>query len=65
MVKLAPLNRTTRRAIAAAILLAVGLTGCAGGGAQGISGDNPRNGSGSSVPPGINYQGFPYDLQAG
>jgi hypothetical protein len=62
--KLAPLTGTTRRAIAAAVLLTVSLTGCAGGGSQVISGDNPRESSGSSVPA-IDYHGFPYDVQAG
>jgi hypothetical protein len=64
MYKLAPLTGTTRRAIAAAVLLTVSLTGCAGGGSQVNSGDNPRASSGSSVPA-IDYHGFPYDVQAG
>jgi hypothetical protein len=64
MSKLAPLNGTARRAIAAAVLLAVSLTGCAGGGSQAASGDEPRYGSGSSVPA-IDYHGFPYNLGAG
>jgi hypothetical protein len=62
--KLAPLDATTRRAIAAAVALAVSLTGCAGGGSQAASGDEPRYGSGSSVPA-IDYHGFPYNLGAG
>jgi hypothetical protein len=62
--KLAPPNRTIGRVIQAAVLLAVTLTGCAGGGRHATSGDNPLNGSGSSVPA-IDYHGFPYNLQAG
>jgi hypothetical protein len=64
MSKLAPHNATTRRIIAAALLLAVSLTGCAGGEPRVISGDDPLNGSGSSVPA-IDYHGFPYNLQTG
>ena len=64
MSKLAPLTGTTRRVIAAAVLLTVSLTGCAGGGSQAASGDEPRYGSGSSVPA-IDYHGFPYNLGAG
>jgi hypothetical protein len=64
MSKLAPLNGTTRRAIPTAVLLAVSLTGCAGGGSQAASGDKPRYGSGSTVPA-IDYHGFPYNLGAG
>jgi hypothetical protein len=62
--KLVPLNGTTRPAIAAAVLLAVSLTGCARGGSQAASGDKPRYGSGSSVPA-IDYHSFPYNLGAG
>jgi hypothetical protein len=62
--KLALLNGTARRAIAAAGLLVVSLTGCAGGGSQAASGDEPLYGSGSSVPA-IDYHGFPYNLGAG
>jgi hypothetical protein len=61
---LALLNLTTRRTIAAAVLLAVSLTGCAGGGSQAASSDDPRNGSGSSAPA-IDYHDFPYNLGAG
>ena len=62
--KLAPPNRTIGRVIAAAVLLTVALTGCAGGGPHATSGDDPLDGSGSSVPA-IDYHGFPYNLQAG
>jgi hypothetical protein len=67
MAKLGPLNGTIRRAMAAAFLLAVSVTGCAGGGPRATSGDNLLNGSGSSVPaaPAIDYHGFPYNLQSG
>jgi hypothetical protein len=51
-------------AIAAALPLAVILTGCAGGGPRAMSSDNKLNGSGSSVPA-IDYHAFPCDLQAG
>ena len=61
---LAPRNGTTLRAIAAAFLLAASLTGCAGTGSQAVSGAEPLEGSGSSVPA-IDYHGFPYNLGAG
>jgi hypothetical protein len=61
---LAPDEATPRRASAAALLLVVGLTGCAVAGPKAVSGDNPPNGSGSSVPA-IDYHGFPYNLQTG
>ena len=50
------------RSVAVAMLLAAALIGCAP--APGMVADDPP-GSGSSVPAQINYQGFPYDIQAG
>lgn len=63
MSKLAPSNRTVLLAVLAATLLAVSLAGCAG--RQPHSGNDPRDGSGSSVPNNIDYQSFPYNLRAG
>jgi hypothetical protein len=50
-------------AIALAILLGAAAVGCAQ--APGATVDNPTATSGSSVPGNIDYQGFPYNVQAG
>jgi hypothetical protein len=50
-----------RRAIAAAMLLATALTGCA---AAQRSGNDPRDGSDRATP-NTDYHGFPYNIQAG
>jgi len=49
-------------AIALALLLAATVVGCAPT-AGGL--DEPVPGSGSSVPPQIDYHGWPYNIQAG
>lgn len=63
MSALAPRNGTALRTVVALALMAVSLAGCAG--RQPRSGNDPLDGSGSSVPNHIDYQGFPYNLRAG
>jgi len=56
-------NRNFLRTVLATALLGVSLAACVG--RQPDSGNDPRDGSGSSVPDNIDYQGFPYNLRAG